>query len=241
MRKPLPRGFVFYDGPSQIDGSPILGIAILRSANVKTGDMVQTFIVRADMPPLDAIASGADEAICGDCPHRGTSCYVDVAKSVSAVFYAWLRGVYPTISPRALGRLLRGRRVRIGAYGDPAAIPARAWRDVIACADGHTGYTHQWRQPFAQGLRGIVMASADSASDRDVARAMGWRTFRVRTADEAIGTREFACPASDEAGKRKQCIDCLACDGAARGPAQASPVIIVHGAKALRFVPIVAI
>ena len=231
----LPRGYVFYDGPSEIDGSPILGIAILTSKNEKTGDMVQTFIVRADMPPMEAIRTQADDAVCGDCPHRGTSCYVDVAKSVSAVYFAWLRGIYPTISPKALAKLLRRRRVRIGAYGDPAAIPAQAWVDLISECDGHTGYSHQWRQPFAQGLRGIVMASADSETDRDLARAMGWRTFRVRTEDQPIGAREFMCPASDEAGKRKQCIDCLACDGAARGPSQASVVIIVHGAKARQF------
>jgi hypothetical protein len=37
-----PSGFVFYDGPSVIDGAPIIGIAVLHSENSKTGDMVQT-------------------------------------------------------------------------------------------------------------------------------------------------------------------------------------------------------
>jgi hypothetical protein len=236
------RGFVFYDGPSALDGAPIIGIAVLRSANVKTGDMVQTFILRADQSPLAAIDSGADASICGDCVHRGDdtrvrTCYVDVGKSVQSVYAAWTRGAYPLLSPARAARMLAGRAVRLGAYGDPAAIPARHWRALLRYAAGHTGYTHQWRHAHAQQLRGLVMASADSAQERDTARAMGWRTFRVRAADEPMGAREFACPASPEGGNRRQCITCQACDGAARGPAQASVAIIVHGAMARHFQP----
>lgn len=235
-------GFVFYDGPSLIDGAPIIGIAVLESSNIKTGNMVQTYILRADMAPLAAIASGDDASICGDCAHRGDkqtkrarTCYVDVAKSVQSVFAAWVRGAYPQIAPSDGARIVAGRVVRIGSYGDPAAIPARHWRALIRRADGHTGYTHQWRQWFARGLRAIVMASADSAQDRDMARAMGWRTFRVRTADEPLAAREIVCPASPEGGDRRQCITCQACDGAPRGATQASVAIIVHGAMARHF------
>ena len=235
-------GFVFYDGPSLIDGAPIIGIAVLESSNVKTGNMVQTYILRADMAPLAAIASGDDVSICGDCAHRGDkqtkrarTCYVDVAKSVQSVFAAWIRGAYPSVAPSDGARIVAGRIVRIGSYGDPAAIPARHWKSLIRRAAGHTGYSHQWRQWFARGLRSIVMASADSASDRDTARAMGWRTFRVRTADEPLAAREIMCPASDEAGFKRQCITCKACDGAARGSVQASVAIVVHGAMARHF------
>ena len=235
-------GFVFYDGPSLIDGAPIIGIAVLESSNIKTGNMVQTYILRADMAPLAAIASGADASICGDCAHRGDkqtkrarTCYVDVAKSVQSVFAAWIRGAYPQVAPSDGARIVAGRVVRIGSYGDPAAIPARHWRALIRRASGHTGYTHQWRQWFARGLRAIVMASADSAQDRDMARAMGWRTFRVRTADEPLAAREIVCPASPEGGDRRQCITCQACDGAPRGATQASVAIIVHGAMARHF------
>lgn len=234
------RGFVFYDGPSALDGAPIIGVAVLRSANAKTGDMVQTFILRADQSPLTAIDSGADASICGDCVHRGAdgrarTCYVDVGKSVQSVYAAWTRGAYPLLPPAQGARMLAGRAVRLGAYGDPAAIPARHWRALLRYAAGRTGYTHQWRQARVQGLRELVMASADSAQERDTARAMGWRTFRVRTADESLGAREFACPASPEGGNRRQCVTCQACDGAARGPAQASVAIIVHGRMARHF------
>ena len=36
---------IIYDGPSLIDGSPIIVLAQAGSRNSKTGDMVQTFIL----------------------------------------------------------------------------------------------------------------------------------------------------------------------------------------------------
>jgi len=241
-----PTGFVFYDGPSELDGAPIIGIAILHSDNGKTGNMVQTYILRADAHPVDAIRTGEDSSICGDCMHRGApaigrkrTCYVNVGQSVAAIFGAWTRGAYPLIDPADAAQLIADRVVRIGSYGDPAAIPAHIWRALIARAAGHTGYTHQWRQSHAQGLRDLVMASADSSRDRDVARAMGWRTFTVRTADQPLAAREIACPASPEGGNRRKCIDCQACDGAGVNAARASVAIVVHGAMARHFQPAV--
>ena len=61
------------------------------------------------------------------------------------------------------------------------------------------------------------------------ARALGWRTFRVRSAGSVLLAREFACPASDEEGWRLTCEECLACDGSAGSPDRASPVIVAHG------------
>jgi hypothetical protein len=235
-----------------LDGQPIVGIATLHSENEKTGNMVQTYILRSDMTPLDALASGADVSICGACPHRPKTirerdrktgrftsrrvrtCYVDVGKSVQQVFGAFARGSYPQLEPVDGAPLLADRMVRLGAYGDPAAIPAHVWIALLAYAKGHTGYTHQWRKPMAADLAPIVMASADSAKDRDIARAKGWRTFTIRRADEPLAAREFACPASPEGGNRKQCIDCGACDGATRAN-QASVAIVVHGNGARYF------
>lgn len=225
-------GFVFYDGPSKLDGAPILGIAVTsRSRNRKTGEVIQTYILRADVDPVTAIRTGEDSSICGDCiqrPYLGGECYVEVPKSVYMIFQAWIMGGYRLADPATVARALAGRIVRIGAYGDPAAIPTRHWKALLRFAAGHTGYTHQWRKHHAQGLRSILMASADSARDRDIAQSMGWRTFRVRSEAEPIGPREVVCPASAEAGFRRQCISCKACDGAARGPVQASIVIIQH-------------
>ncbi len=233
------RGFIFYRGISPIDAAPIVGIAVLKSRNVKTGDMVQTFILRADMHPMDAIKSADDVSICGACVHRGDdkrkrTCYVDVGKSVSAIYKAFKRGSYPDMS-RDLNHAsaqLKGRKVRLGAYGDPAMIPHDVWYALLSNADSWTGYSHQWRQPFAQAHRELCMASADSIEDRDVARAMGWRTFRVIPLNQAPALKhEIACPASPEGGNRRQCITCQACDGALR-PDAVSIAIVAHGKSA---------
>lgn len=74
FRRPPWNGCVIYEGPSLITGKPIVAIAIGfqdGSENRKTGPMIQTFILCADMPPQEAIDTGADDAICGECPARG--------------------------------------------------------------------------------------------------------------------------------------------------------------------------
>jgi hypothetical protein len=153
-------GAIVWDGPSRIDGSPIMAIITgLRtaSANPKTGDMLQTWILRSDMHPLDAIKAGSDYAICGSCIHRGTydefgnpidprTCYVNPF-SFGSVFKGFKRGIYPRVAPATLRPYLAGKPIRFGSYGDPAAVPARVWRSLRDGASGHTGYTHQWRRP----------------------------------------------------------------------------------------------
>ena len=235
-------GFIFYRGFSPIDNAPIVGIAVLKSRNEKTGNMVQTFILRSDIHPMDAIKSADDVSICGSCIHRGNdqtkrTCYVDVGKSVSQIYKAFKRGSYPDMS-RDLSHAaaqLRGRKVRLGAYGDPAMIPADIWYALLSEASDWTGYTHQWRESFSQAHREICMASADSIEDRDLARAMGWRTFRVIAINAAHKLdREVFCPASPEGGNKRQCINCTACDGALK-PSAASIAIVAHGKSAAHY------
>lgn len=233
------RGFIFYRGLSPVDGAPIVGIATLKSKNEKTGNMVQTFILRADVHPMDAIKSADDASICGDCVHRGDAsrkrtCYVDVSKSVSMVYKAFLRGSYADYShdPSLGAKLLKNRMVRLGAYGDPAMIDVDAWLAILQFSLGWTGYSHQWKQAWAQAHRELCMASADNASERDLARSMGWRTFRVIPINAPMQlVQEIACPASPEGNNRKQCIDCGACDGALK-PSAVSIAIVAHGKAA---------
>ncbi len=229
---------VIYRGPSMLDGAPIVVIACKLNpkgkANAKTGEMVQTYILREDIHPVVAIRSGEDASICGDCVHRGDgydgrTCYV-APNGPASVFRAFIRGSYPEISPAECGRLASGRMIRLGTYGDPAAAPAWVWTDLVAEAEGWTGYTHQWRLPLAEGLKGLCMASADCADDAEQAHTMGWRTFRVAKADEPSVGRETVCPASEEAGRKLQCIDCKACSGSTgrRGSIRIAP----HGYQA---------
>jgi hypothetical protein len=163
------------------------------------------------------------------------SCYVNVGQSPTAVWRAYHRGAYSTMTP-AMVEYFNGRAVRFGAYGDPAAVPYDVWRPILDVAGRWTGYTHQWRT-CDQRCRGFLMASCDGLADREEARARGWRTFRIRTADGPLLPGEFMCPASDEAGKRTTCERCCACNGTRLDTRRSAgnPAIIVHGAKAGRF------
>src|SRR6185436_15195318 len=84
-------GVVLYEGPSRIDKQPIVVIAIGLndpSTNSKTGGMIQVYILRSDVSPLEALRTGKDVSICGACVLRpksfdgtkwkGRSCYVRV-------------------------------------------------------------------------------------------------------------------------------------------------------------------
>lgn len=233
-------GAVLYEGPSLLDGRPIVVVATGlagNSKNEKTGAMVQTWILRQDISPLEAINSGADASICGTCPHRGTieagknkgrSCYVKVFQAPLAVWRAYKRGAYPHMNAGHAGQ---GRIVRLGSYGDPAAVPLSIWQQFTAGAVRWTGYSHAWRQ-FPE-LAPYVMASADSPADRAAAKLLGFRTFRVREAAQALEAGEITCPASKEAGYRTNCAACGLCKGAT---AKAKDIaIIAHGASAKAF------
>lgn len=233
-------GLILYEGPSALDGSPIVVVATglaKATRNEKTGDMVQTWIMRADVEPHEAVKSGADASVCGSCIHRpasGGSCYVKVFQAPLSVWRAYKRGVYARATLAEASEAVAGRVVRLGSYGDPAAAPVAVWEALTAKAKGWTGYTHQWRDA-PDAFKRLCMASADSEAEAVTARAFGWRTFRVRTADEGLTAKaEFVCPASSEAGYKTDCASCRACMGTA-SKARVSPVIIAHGATARRF------
>ena len=239
----VPTGYTIWQGPSLLDGTPIVVIALTGSTNRKTGNMIQTYILRQDMRPAEAVRTGADAAICGDCKHRpstGGSCYVVVAQDPTVVYKTWQRGGYPVADVSAIPAIGRDRMVRLGTYGDPAAVPAWVWQYLTIGASGRTGYSHQWAnealpRAHRKAIAALTMASVDNEPEAEAARAQGLRYFRIRLVSEPLGPREFICPASEEAGKRKTCAECGACDGSERG-AKASPVIIVHGNKASRFI-----
>ena len=232
-------GTVIYRGPSMLDGAPIIAIATgltQGSSNAKTGDLIQTWILREDVSPTDAVNSGDDASICGTCPHRGTiengknigrSCYVTIFQAPLNVWKSYHRGIYPAAGD--LGALFAGRAVRVGSYGDPAAVPIAIWQAVLSGAASHTGYTHQWRANPA--LAEFCMASADSDVDRMHAKALGFRTFRVRALADPVQAGEVICPASEEAGKKTSCALCKACGGKT-AKARADLVIAAHGAAA---------
>jgi hypothetical protein len=234
-----PSGYILYRGKSELNGKPIVVIAITNSTNSKTGNMVQTYIMADNgRSPVVSARILEDAAVCGDCKHRsglGGSCYVNLGQGPRSVMSGVMRGIYP-FNPMQAAIECTGRKVRLGTYGDPAAVPFHIWEDLLTNAAGNTGYTHQWRKfKSAKSLKlmSLVMASADSEADRIEAITRRFRTFRVRSSDEPIMAGEFQCPASKEAGKKKTCGDCMACDGGISR--KGSPTIVVHGSLASRF------
>jgi len=232
----MTNGVIFYQGPSMIDGKPIVAIAVglkQGSTNTKTGAMIQTYILRADKAPTEAVRDGSDESICGSCVHRGDgtgkqrSCYVTLIHGPQNVWRAFQNGRYPMRSWQS--ELFRDRMVRMGTYGDPAAVPIAYWRNMLKHAKGWTGYTHQWKNIHWR-WRELVMASADTVEEMAHAHVRGFRTFRVTPVGEGpLKGLEFNCPASHEAGQKLNCIDCMACMGTS-APHKASVQIAAHGA-----------
>jgi hypothetical protein len=242
-------GYIAYEGPSKLDGSPIVVIinkVHSNSANDKTGALVQSFIIRSDINPVEAIKTGADQAICGDCGHRpiiadvtgDPPCYVNVSRSVLAVFKAYKRGRYIKVRPQTLARILTGKKLRIGTYGDGAAAPLSIWQTLTQYTADHVGYTHQWaRAGFDNfGWSSLVMASADTAEQALEAQELSYRTFRVSIGlDKRAG--EISCPASAESGKKTTCDNCMLCAGQMKS---AKNIVIADHAlgHARRIIPI---
>ena len=235
-KAPKIQNSIIYNGPSLIDGKPIIVVAIIKSGNSKTGNMIQTHIIRADINPLDASKSGEDYSICGNCKHRGVatnnpqkkiaekrSCYVNLGQGPLQVFKAYIKGNYPTVTNKEdIARIGAGRMIRLGTYGDPAAVPESVWDALLRDSIGHTGYTHQHALNTPETYS-RMMYSADSRQDALQAHAKGYRTFRVISLGEyhkaeskgesGLLNNEILCPASKEAGFKTTCNNCKLCSG----------------------------
>jgi hypothetical protein len=217
-------GALIYKGPSRIDGAPIIVVAVWDSSNRKTGNMLQTYILREDIDPRDANKYGEDYSICGTCDLKGDptfdpdaklatgrKCYVVIGQGPVIVFKTYKNGGYPDYTNTADRRMIgAGRMVRIGTYGDGAAAPDGVWDDLLFGAAGHTAYSHNGGDPAR------YMVSADSLG-------------RAEDRHEIIKGQEIECP-SDRGVK---CSDCGLCAGTS---VQAKSIaIVVHGGGAKYF------
>ena len=231
-------GFIAYEGPSEIDGKPIVVIInkLNGSKNIKTGDVVQSFIIRSDINPVKALQTGDDLSICGECEHRPSKakntgaapCYVNVGRSVFMVYNAYKRGRYTRSDPATIAAALKDKIVRLGTYGDPFAAPYHIWSNITRYTQKTIGYTHQWQNAKFNPVEWapLVMASADNIDQAAHANLLGMRVFRV-----SIGLDrqplEVICPASSEGGKKTLCSSCKLCSGTS---IQALDIVIAdHG------------
>ncbi len=242
LKKDMPLGLILWKGKSLLDGERIMVIAtgvFAKTENRKTGDMIQTWILRRDIDPMLARRMGEDKSICGDCKHsQESTCYVNIGQAPMNIYNAYHDERYRDFDNNDID-LFKNRSIRIGSYGDPAAIPYKIWENICFVSNNFCGYTHQWHnKKIDQRLKNYCMASIDSivnyTKEYEKAKVLGWRTFRVFADKTGINVydvkqnSEIVCPASKEAGVLTNCEKCNLCCGLNK--ANGRDVLINHHA-----------
>jgi hypothetical protein len=221
----LSSGYLLWEGQSLLNGVPIAVIltgVFAPSHNRKTGPMIQSWILGQSDLPIANIQSGADEAVCGNCPLRRITCYVN-PRTIQQIGRKYQQGDYPQITQAEIDVLASLRRsLRVTAYGDAAATPFDIWEPLFNKLP-HTGYTHQWRNCDPR-WRNKLMASVESPAGAIEAQERGWRSFRVVAEGAPLLPHETLCP--NNQNPKHQCINCGLCDGAGTKPSIVDPV---HG------------
>lgn len=211
-------------GASDLTGDTIATIAIFNSTNDKTGNVIQVYFLPVDEHPMDAIRSGLDSAVCGDCILRplnspngdNDSCYVRKFHGPSVVYRTFKAGRYPLVKDlpppqrRKVLSIFESKMIRLGAYGDPASDTFTS-EFLASLAPQITAYSHQWRDN--PQLKPFTMASVDSPEDYKQAKDSGWRTYRYTNEDSAFDN-EIICPHKTHG---TQCADCGLCSGTSSG------------------------
>jgi len=236
---------IIWTGKSPVNGQEIMAIVSgLKTAsdNDKTGPMAQVDILVADEHPIEAIKTGADEAVCGACPLRPDRlgkrvCYVNLGFGPASKFRASVRGSYEMITPYQLGVILayRNRGVRFGSYGDPAMLPYEVAETILRVSGvKHTSYTHQWMEPWFDARHlSYSMASVDAVNTVSKLLAIhpNARYYMLVDSYDALPENTIACPSKSDrrnADDKRQvtCADCGLCAGTTR---QAKNIAIVEG------------
>ena len=222
------RGAVLYEGPSRITGNPIAAVMTYTTQNVKIGNMPQVWILSSEVHPGEARRSGRDRDVCGGCAFAGgQGCYVEW-REIGSVWRSYQAGNYSDWQHAAWWfRRNAPRVVRLGAYGDPVAVPREVWDRVCTLQPDLEllGYTGMWKSPLSEGYQDCCMASVKTPRERERAKAAGWRTYRVALpgrADPLPGERRCPATVNDEI----ICLGCRSCTGGTTGP---DYVVTVHG------------
>lgn len=212
--------YILWEGKSQFDDTPLVVLlsGVRYSDNDKTGNMLQTFILRQDMLPTEAVKKGDDFSTCGNCPQRpitarktkSSVCYVNLGQGINQVWRKYALGKYTHLQDADYHHL-KGRKLRMGSYGDPAAIPFSVWSKLLSHVSSHTGYTSSWREPVAYHLKGICQASCNTVELKNKAESLGWNTFTNVPEGSNAPDNAVLCPnvKNDEI----KCLTCGLCDG----------------------------
>lgn len=222
------KGVVLFNGHSMLDGEPIVVVATFDSINRKTGNVIQTWILREDVAPNVAVKTGQDSSICGKCPHRhfsGGGCYVLPFQAPLNIWRNYHAGKYPKMAPKHISKFFN-RNIRLGSYGDPAAVPYTIWLAITSICSSHTGFTHQIEHEcFDTNILKLCQVSIETKSQYKKYAQFG--TFRVKTEDAPLLEGELLCRNTE--GLR--CEQCHLCDGHSKHKI----AINFHGAKKTRF------
>ena len=223
-----PSGYLLHKG--LVNGSPFLVIATMQSSNVKTGNMVQIWIILENQHPVDGVASGLDAStICRGCPFAsGNGCYVNVGQAPRGIWAGYHRGIYPMLERANYSKVFRGRKVRFGAYGNPTLIPLTIVEAIASRSSGWTGYFHDWREnPDAKAYGEYFMASTETRDSFKAATAQGFRVFHASPVkpDDSL-----------ECLSETKGVECAACGLCAGLTKHRSPNIWInpHGSKTAR-------
>lgn len=236
---------IIWQGPSPMNGAAIMAIVSglkTPSDNDKTGPMAQIDILVANEHPMEAIKTGSDAAVCGDCPLRPDKlgkriCYVNLIFGPSSKFRASVRGSYEVMTPSELATILayRQRGVRFGSYGDPAMLPFEVAQTILESGVRYTSYTHQWAQPWFDA-RHLTYSMASVDAENTVAKLHAIhpdaRYYMLVDSYDALPADTIACPSKSDQRKADgsravTCADCGLCAGTDR---QAKNVAIIEGA-----------
>jgi hypothetical protein len=206
-----PNGAIVWEGPSLIDNQPIALIVtglFNPSCNPKTGVMHQTWILRTDVHPFEAIKNGKDISVCGGCGMKFDPdtlkrlCYVNPI-TLGQIYTSYLKDKYQPVTINSHSDVWFDLKpLRIGAYGDPAAVPIQVWIDWLDLLK-------------ALRIGWFLMASTFNAVEQQQAKDLGWQTYRVLEIGSALPALAVVCPGSEAGGYVKTCRECLMCRGAA--------------------------
>jgi len=241
---------VVWRGTSPQNGAQIMLVVSgvkTKSQNDKTGVMAQASILLADMHPWEALETGADEAICGDCPLRLNNgsriCYVNVLFNNGSQ-YKSVTKKQVVATPRQLAILLayRQRGIRFGSYGDPGMLPFELINEVMTISGvNHTGYTHQWVQPWFDVRHfQYAMASIDDENTVELLEELHGEDVRyyrlLSVINSNVNSGEIMCPSDSDKrktsgpkikGKFAREITCAEC-GLCAGSSKAAKSIAIN-------------
>jgi len=122
------------------------------SINSKTGDMIQTYIMRADIAPDEAAKMGLDETVCGNCALRplivklygktgDVPCYVDKVRGPAGAWHSWNSGRVEYVTASELSDIIADKKTCPGLCLDTCKLDHNHLYENAYPKNGHARKT----------------------------------------------------------------------------------------------------